>query len=169
MAEPFLAEIRLFPYDRVPSGWAPCNGQIMNITPNQALFSLLGTTYGGNGTTTFALPNLQGRVPVGFGSGPAGTVTLGQVGGEENHVLTLHEMPAHNHLISGSTNDAAEVSPEGKVWAKSDSNPYAANATGLMNQAAIGMAGANQGHQNMQPYNVLMYCIALQGIYPSRN
>lgn len=170
MAEPFLGEIRLFAFNRVPTGWVPCNGQLMSIAQNQALFSLLGTTYGGNGSTNFALPNLQSRIPIGFGNGPeTGMVALGQFAGEESHTLQLAEIPAHTHLISASTATATEVSPQGAVWAQTSINPYAKTPNGLMNQSAVSIVGSTQGHPNMQPYNVVQYCIAIQGIYPSRN
>lgn len=166
MAEPFLAEIRLFGFGIVPQGWLPCDGQILAINQNQALFSLLGTTYGGNGQTTFALPDLRGRVPVGLGNG----VTLGQFAGEENHTLTAAEMPAHVHMAMGSSATGAQSNPTGNAWATVTDNPFSTqtpNAT--LNPAAIGMAGESTGHSNMQPYLTLQYCIATQGIFPSRN
>jgi len=165
MAEPFLAEIRIFSFNFAPKGWALCNGQTMPINQNQALFSLLGTTYGGDGRTTFALPNLQGRTPIHFGGG----VVLGESSGEETHTLTLSEMPTHTHSGIGSGNAADQQSPAGSVWAVTPSNAYSSNLNGTMSPAAVGSIGGNQPHQNLSPYTVLNFCVALQGIFPSRN
>lgn len=166
MSEPFLAEIRLFGFGIVPQGWLPCDGQIMAINQNQALFSLLGTTYGGNGQTTFALPDLRGRAPVGVGNG----VTLGRSAGEENHTLTATEMPAHVHVAMGSSATGDQSSPAGNAWATRAENPFSTQApSATLNAAAIGTAGESTAHPNMQPYLTLQYCIAIQGIYPSRN
>lgn len=166
MAEPFLAEIRLFGFGIVPQGWLPCDGQIMNINQNQALFSLLGTTYGGNGQTTFALPDLRGRAPVGLGNG----ITLGKSAGEENHTLVATEMPMHTHIVSGSSATGDKPVPTGNTWATRAENPFSTLApNGTLNPAAIGMTGESTGHPNMQPYLTVQYCIAIQGIYPSRN
>jgi microcystin-dependent protein len=167
MAEPYLGEIKIVGFDYAPKGWAVCNGQVLAISQNQALFALLGTTFGGDGRTTFALPNLQGRAPVHMGN----EVPLGQSAGEEHHTLTIGEMPGHAHPASGTSNGPAAGSPEGNVWATltATQNPYsqAPNATMVAN--AIRMAGGGQAHANMQPYLVLTFVIALQGIFPSRN
>lgn len=166
MSEQFVGEIRMFGLNYAPRGWALCNGQLLAINQNQALFALLGTTYGGNGVTTFALPDLRGRVPVHVGNG----IVLGQSAGEENHTLTQPEIPVHTHLISGSGATVSEASPAGSIWAASVENPYKASAPDTtMNAASMGAAGGSQPHSNMQPYLTINYCIALEGIFPSRN
>jgi microcystin-dependent protein len=165
MATPFLSEIRLVSFNFAPKGWALCNGQLLAISQNAALFSLLGTFYGGNGTTTFALPNLQGRAPMHVGS----EFVQGQVGGEATHTLITNEIPAHTHQAQGVSTTASLEPAAGNAWAESPDNPYAASANATMNAAALGQTGGNQPHNNMQPYLVLNYVIALQGIFPSRN
>ena len=165
MSEPFLSEIKIASFNFAPKGWALCNGQILPINQNQALFSLLGTTYGGNGQTNFALPNLQGRVPVHMGSG----FTLGQVGGETAHTLNLSELPAHNHSVTGSSATASLTSPAGHVWGTVAGGPYAPSLNTAMNPACVTPTGGSQPHDNMSPYLVLNFIIALQGIFPSRN
>lgn len=166
MSEPFLGEIRLFALNYAPKGWALCNGQMLPINQNQALFSLLGTTYGGNGQTTFALPDLQGRAPVHFG----GSMNLGESAGEAAHILTTQEMPAHTHLVSAASAAANAVSPEGRVWAAKENSYAPVDAPEYtMSPAALSSAGGSQPHSNMQPYQVLNFCIAMQGIYPSRD
>jgi len=163
MAEPFLAEIRLFPFSFAPRGWAQCNGQLLPINQNQALFSLLGTTYGGNGQTTFALPNLQGRLPVHVGGG----ITLGQSGGAASHALTQGEMPQHTHPAVGSSTLADQGVPTGNLWGTGNAAYHpAANTT--MNAACISNTGGGQAHENWSPYLTINFCIALQGIFPSR-
>jgi microcystin-dependent protein len=167
MAEPFLAEVRIFSFKFAPKGWALCNGQLLPINQNQALFSLLGTTYGGDGRTNFALPNLQGRTPVHTGSG----IALGQLGGESAHTLTVSELPAHNHVPVGSPS-AGSAGPGGSLWATDNtgSNPYSTAAVNTaMNPASVLATGGSQAHQNLSPYLVLNFCIALQGIFPSHN
>lgn len=165
MSEPFIGEIRAFAFDKVPTGWALCNGQLLNIANNQALFSLLGTTYGGNGTSTFALPNLQGRVPV----HASADRTLGQSAGEETHTLTVAEMPVHDHLAMAQSAAATESSPEGHYWSVGDNaDGYASTADASMSAAAIGSSGGSQAHNNMQPFLVVSFCIATQGLFPSR-
>jgi len=165
MSTPFLAEIKIFSFNFAPRGWALCNGQLIPINQNQALFSLLGTTYGGDGRTTFALPNLQGRTPIHFGGG----FTLGQSGGEENHTLIQSEMPTHTHGGKGSSNAADQQTPTGSLWAVTPSNAYSSNLNGSMSAAAVGPVGGNQPHLNLSPYTTLNFCIALQGIFPSQN
>jgi microcystin-dependent protein len=162
MAQPFLAEIRVFSFNFAPKGWAMCNGQFMAISQNQALFALLGTTYGGNGTTTFALPNLQGRLPVHVGNG----INLGQTGGESAHTLIPSEMPAHTHQAFGSSTAANLGVPTGNLWATGNAayNPVA-NTT--MGPACVLPVGGGQPHENKSPYLTLTFCIALQGIFPS--
>lgn len=166
MSTPFLAEIRMVAFPYAPKGWALCNGQLLPINQNQALFSILGTIYGGNGQTTFALPDLRGRSPV----HPGSQVSLGQVGGEENHTLTVAEIPAHTHQAAGDANSASVASPTGNVWAASDNNPFSSNAPDTaMNPASVGTAGSSQPHSNQQPYLAVNFVIAVQGIFPSRN
>jgi microcystin-dependent protein len=167
MSEPYMGEIKIVSFNFAPKGWAVCNGQVLPISQNQALFSLLGTTFGGDGRVTFALPNLQGRAPVHMGN----EVPLGQSAGEERHTLTIGEMPGHAHPAWGTSGGPAAGSPVGNVWATltATQNPYsqAANATMVAN--ALQKAGGGQPHANMQPYLVLTFVIALQGIFPSRN
>jgi microcystin-dependent protein len=163
---PFLSEIKIFSFFFAPKGWALCNGQLLPINQNQALFSLLGTTYGGNDTTTFALPNLQGSVPLHFGGG----FTVGQVGGEQAVTLNEGQLPIHTHVPIASTNVASAKDPTGAHWATGGNPGYAASSDGtLLAPQAIGPAGTNQAHNNMSPYLVLNFCIALTGIFPSRN
>jgi microcystin-dependent protein len=165
MAEPFLSEIRLMSFDFAPKGWALCNGQVLPINQNQALFSLLGTTFGGNGQTTFALPNLQGRVPMHMGGGH----TLGQQGGEQAHTLSQSEMPDHVHVMMASSENADQLLGTGNVLA-STSTRYAqpASLTTLHPTSSLPVGGS-QAHLNMQPFLTISFCIALQGIFPSRN
>jgi microcystin-dependent protein len=169
MAEPFIGEIRPFAFGIVPRGWALCNGQILSINTNQALYSLLGTRYGGNGTTTFALPNLQGRTPIHFS--PSQAIALGQSAGEASHTLTVSEIPAHMHQAFASQEDATLQGAEGNTWGKLPANRaiYATTTNTTMNAQAIGVAGGSQPHNNMQPYTALSFCIALQGLWPSRS
>ena len=172
MAEPFLSEIRIFSFNFAPKGWATCNGQLLPINQNQALFALLGTTYGGNGQTTFALPNLQGKAPNHFGSG----FTLGQTGGEIAHTLTMSEMPAHIHTlttklaVTGQATNATQGTPTGNFWANSGKATWATSPpNAAMHPGAVTNVGGSQPHNNMMPYLVLNFCIALQGIFPSQN
>ena len=165
MAEPFLSEIRIMSFNFAPKGWAMCNGQLLPINQNQALFSLLGTTYGGNGQVNFALPNLQGRTPVHAGQG----LTLGQVIGEQAHALSIAEMPQHTHMLMASPTNANQPVPTSAFFGAA-ANAYgpATNLTSL-SPATISNAGGSQPHQNMQPFLALTFCIALQGIFPSQN
>ena len=172
MAEPFLSEIRMFSFNFAPKGWALCNGQLLPINQNQALFSLLGTTYGGNGQTNFALPNLRGRVPIHEGSG----FTLGQAAGQSAHTVTMSEMPAHTHFqtsnmcIGGNVVNAALGDPTNNYWANNGKNQYATNTFDqVMHPTAVTNVGGSQAHNNMMPYLVINFCIALQGIFPSQN
>ncbi|WNQ13160.1 tail fiber protein [Paenibacillus aurantius] len=165
MSQPFIGEIQAFAFTYAPRGWAQCNGQMLPINQNQALFSILGVTYGGDGVTTFALPDLRGRVPVHVGNG----VTLGQSAGEEAHVLTVNEMPAHIHGVVGSTKPASQVNPAGQLWAVPTASMYGATPTTTMAPSAMGSAGSSQAHANMQPYSVLNYCISISGIFPTRD
>ncbi len=165
MSEPFLAEIRILSFNFAPRGWALCNGQLLPINQNQALFSLLGTTYGGNGQTTFALPDLRSRIPVHTGNG----VTLGERAGEENHTLTMSEMPGHSHLVQASSQTANTATPTGNVLAQSGQIYGPASSLVAMRSTSISPAGGSQAHLNMQPFTVLNFAIALQGIFPSPN
>jgi microcystin-dependent protein len=169
MAEPFLGEVKIVSFNFAPKGWALCNGQLLPINQNQALFALLGTTYGGNGQTNFGLPNLQGRAPAHLGGGH----TQGQAAGEEAHTLSVAEIPAHNH--AGASKDfATATTPAGNMLGakagRFGANIYApaANLTPL-HPSSVGATGGSQAHNNMQPYLVLNFVIALQGIFPSQN
>ena len=163
MAQPFLGEVKIISWNFAPRGWAFCNGQFLPINQNQALFSILGTTYGGNGQTNFALPNLQGRVPVYVGQG----LVLGQAGGEQAHTLTQAEMPTHTHVPAANSGAASVGLPAGNFWSATGS--YAAQPNSTMNPAGTTATGGSQAHDNMSPYLVLNFIIALQGIFPSRN
>ncbi len=166
MAEPFLAEIRLMSFVFAPQGWALCNGQLLPINQNQALFSLLGTTFGGDGRVNFGLPDVQGRVPVHMGNG----FTLGQRGGEQAHTLTASEIPQHTHQAQASSTSGNTNIPATNLLAGSAPNNLygAAAALEAMNGATITNAGGSQAHDNMQPYLTISFCIALQGIFPSQ-
>jgi microcystin-dependent protein len=176
MAEPFLGEIRIFGGNFAPNGWALCEGQLLSIAQNTALFSLLGTTYGGNGVNDFALPDLRGRVPVGFGQGPGlSSYAQGQTGGAENQTLTTQQMPAHSHAVQAtetpSTSDPKGAVPAHPLIAATPASPYGAHPDGntTMNSGMIGPTGGGQPVNVVQPYLAVNYIIALQGIYPSRN
>ena len=165
MAEPFLAEIRITSFNFAPKGWAMCNGQLLPINQNQALFALLGTTYGGNGQTNFALPDLRGRVPVHVGS----TFTLGTRLGEEAHTVSTAELPQHTHMMSGSATNADVVAPTDNVVAQSSQMYGPAAQLTTLDPSSNGSTGGSQAHLNLQPYLTLTFCIALQGIFPSHN
>jgi microcystin-dependent protein len=165
VAEPFLAELRLMSFNWAPQGWAMANGQMLPINQNQPLFALLGTTYGGNGQTTFALPDLRGRVPIHVGAGH----TLGERGGEQAHTVSVAEMPQHLHLAQASSLDGTDKVPGGKLLGQASlvySTPAALTA---IEPSTITNAGGSQAHSNMQPYLTLTWCIALIGIFPSPN
>src|SRR4051812_7085839 len=166
MSEPFLSEIKVVSFNFPPKGWALCNGQLLPINQNQALFSLLGTTYGGNGQTTFALPNLRGQVPIHFGQ----SFTLGQTGGTESVTISMQTMPTHLHFMNGTTNVGNVAVPLNNLLATSPALIYdkAANLTTLQ-PGTVSNIGGSQPHTNQQPYLVLNFIIALQGIFPSRN
>lgn len=167
MAEPFLGEIRIMSFNFAPRNWAMCNGQLLPINQNQALFALLGTMYGGNGQTTFALPDLRGHTPIHFGAGH----TQGEKAGEQAHTLTQAEMPTHAHIAQGSSASASAVIPNNTlVLAQPTFEIYRApSSLGAMAPGTVGNIGGSQPHQNMQPFLTLTFCIALIGIFPSRN
>ncbi|MGA2750419.1 MAG: tail fiber protein [Verrucomicrobiota bacterium] len=174
MSQPFLGEIRMFAGNFAPIGWALCNGQTMPISQNTALFSILGTTFGGNGTTTFNLPDLQGRVPVNQGTGAGlSSYLLGQTGGTESTTLLIGNMPSHNHLVQCNTGGGNQASPSANLPAVEstgtslDFSDAGANAT--MNPAMIQSAGSGTPINNIQPYLCVNFIIALEGIFPSRN
>jgi microcystin-dependent protein len=174
MAEPFLGEIRMFAGNFAPAGWFLCNGQLLPISQFTALFSILGTTYGGNGTSNFALPDFQGRVPIHMGQGPGlSSYIEGQSGGVETVTLTQAQMPSHNHVANCHSEAGNSKDPTNNVWSKDAgvSSAVFSSATpdGTMNPNSITASGGNQGHFNIQPYLVVNFIIAFEGIYPSRN
>jgi microcystin-dependent protein len=170
VSEPFLGEIYLVPYNFPPRGYTFCAGQILPIAQNTALFSLLGTTFGGNGQTTFALPDLRGRIPVGAGQGPGlSNVDLGQVGGSETATLNQNQMPAHGHLASASQGSATATRPANQVPAAGQSVYTGSGDGSTMNPAFIQQSGGSQPFEIKQPYLGINYIIALEGIFPSRN
>lgn len=172
---PFVGEIHMFAGNFAPVGWAFCDGALIPITQNTALFSLLGTTYGGNGTSNFALPDLRGRAPLHNGQGPGlSSYSQGQTGGSENIALTAAQMPAHTHNLAASSAAGTSASPIGQTWAagasgtKQYSTPANAGTTVPMNTAMLANSGSNTPHNNMQPSLAINYIIALQGIFPAR-
>ena len=173
MADPFVAEIRIFPFNFPPRGWAFCDGQLMPLSQNTALFSLLGTTYGGDGKSNFALPNLQGSVPMHPGQGPGlSNHFLGELSGAQTVTLLQSEIPVHAHSASGSSGPANLQAPAAdRVLGRANNNVYLDNPGNLVAMApeALAPAGGSQPHNNLQPYLILNFCIALQGIYPARN
>jgi microcystin-dependent protein len=165
MAEPFLSEIRIMSFNFAPKGWALCNGQLLPINQNQALFSLLGTTYGGDGRVNFALPDLRSRVPIHTGSGH----TLGERGGEEAHTLSIPETPTHTHTATGTSSNGSAILPTSNLLAGSANQLYTTPQNlSALNAATLANVGGSQAHQNMEPFLVLSFCIALQGIFPSQ-
>lgn len=164
MAEPFLSEIRIMSFVFAPKGWALCNGQLLPINQNQALFSLLGTTFGGDGRVNFALPDLRGRVPIHVGNGH----TLGERGGAQTHTLSIAELPAHTHPVRASSNEGDSSVPTSRLPASAPVDLYAAPGNGVaLAGGMVTSTGGNQAHLNMQPFLTLNFCIALQGIFPS--
>ena len=170
MTQPFIGEVRMFSFNFPPRGWAQCSGQLLAINQNQALFSILGTTYGGDGRTTFALPDLRGRVPVHMGQGAGlSSYNEGQLGGQETHTLIQSEIPAHTHSSSASSNAADVASPANAFWADGGVSAYSATPSTALSGAALSSAGGSQPHENRSPYLTVNFCIALVGIFPSRN
>lgn len=168
MGTPFIAQLLLASWNIVPKGYATCNGALVAISTNQALFSLIGTIYGGNGTTNFALPNLQGRTPISFSN----QFVIGSLGGTDYHTLTSGEVPTHTHALQGSTAAAGSANPSGNIFGNQSGNQKLYTTAGnpaILNQATIANNGGGQQHENRQPYLVLNWCIALTGIFPSRN
>ena len=164
MAEPFLSEIRMMSFVFPPKGWALCNGQLLPINQNQALFSLLGTTFGGDGRVNFALPDLRGRTPIHEGSGH----TLGERGGEQAHTLSISELPTHTHVLNATTATGNTPLPTNNILADSPSQLYSSPANLIaLNAGSVTNTGGSQAHLNMQPFLTLSFCIALQGIFPS--
>jgi microcystin-dependent protein len=173
LSQYFLGEIRMFGGNFPPHGWALCNGQTLSIQQNTALFALLGTFYGGNGTTTFCLPNLQSRFPVHMGQGPGlSYYAIGEIGGTEAVSLTVNQIPQHSHVPQAASGQGTASSPSNAVWAESALNNYSASApdpSSNMAPGALSVAGGSQPHNNMPPYLVVNFIIALVGIFPSRN
>jgi microcystin-dependent protein len=168
MGTPFMSELRIMAFNFAPKGWASCNGQFLPINQNQALFSLLGTMYGGNGQTTFALPDMRGKAPIHIGSG----FIEGQVGGQETHTLIQSEMPAHNHFLQDNLqpNPADSAIPSPNLLGALTTPIYGPlSSLTTLAPGSITNVGGSQPHQNMQPYTVLNFCIALQGAFPSQN
>jgi microcystin-dependent protein len=170
MSDRYIGQISIFSFDYAPKSFAPCNGQLLPIAQNQALFALLGTQYGGNGQTTFALPNLRGRVAIGQGQGPGlSSRTIGETAGEAAHVLTQNELPEHNHAAHFAS-DSSQMSAKGNYWGGDPVGnvTFSSNTDGTsLSSAAIATAGGSQPHENRQPFLVLNFCIALQGVFPS--
>lgn len=165
MAEPFLSEIRIMSFVFAPKGWALCNGQLLPINQNQALFSLLGTTFGGDGRVNFALPDLRGRTPIHVGSAH----TLGERGGEQAHTLSIAELPTHTHVLNGNSNPADVNNPTGAYLSTVNNGYTAPSNLAALGPTALANIGGSQAHLNMQPFLTLSFCIALQGIFPSPN
>lgn len=165
MAEPFLSEIRLMSFVFPPKGWALCNGQLLPITQNQALFALLGVTFGGTGDTNFALPDLRGRVPIHVGGGHI----LGERGGEQAHTLSIAELPTHTHMAIGTSANASTPAPTGNLLGQANNAYRTADNLVSLNASTVANVGGSQAHLNMQPFLTLSFCIALQGIFPSQN
>jgi microcystin-dependent protein len=171
MSEPFIGQVIMFGGNFAPRGWALCDGQLLPISSNSALFSILGTTYGGDGVSSFGLPDLRGRVPVHAGTGNGLTPRrLGERGGQETVTLNTNQIPAHSHPLTASANPANDTNPADKLLARSAEDAYVAGTPGAtLSAQSISNAGGGQAHNNVQPYQALNYIIALQGTYPSRN
>ena len=172
MADPFVAEIRIFPFNFAPKGWAFCNGQLLPISQNTALFSLLGTTYGGDGKSTFGLPDMQGNAPMHPGQGPGLSLhDLGEMSGSETVSLLQSEMPSHSHALNASQGDGTERTPANQLLATGigiSQYQMPGPTAAPLSPTTVAPAGGDQPHNNMQPYVTLNFCIALQGVFPSR-
>jgi microcystin-dependent protein len=171
MADPFVAEIRIFPFNFAPQGWAWCDGQLLPISQNTALFSLLGTTYGGDGKSNFALPDLQGRAPMHPGQGPGLSLhDLGETGGSETVTLLESEIPSHSHALRAATDDGdlSAPSPSRSLARSTGGFAYGAAPNGSLSDQALAPAGGDTPHNNLQPYLAFYFCIALQGVFPPR-
>ena len=177
MSQPFLGQIQPFGFNFAPRGWAECNGQLVGISQNAALFALLGTMYGGNGTSNFALPNLQSRVPMHFGASPSGQFyAQGEQAGEEQVALSIAELPMHNHSFIGTNQNANSIEPEAgaalatvvNIHGATADNYYGSGTLQPLNPASLATAGGNQPHSNIQPYLTINWCIAMSGIFPTR-
>lgn len=172
MADPFVAEIRIFPFNFAPKGWAWCDGQLLPLSQNTALFSLLGTTYGGDGKSNFALPDLQGSAPMHPGQGPGLSLhDLGETGGSETVTLLQSEIPMHSHQLRADTQDIADTnipSPNASFAKSASGTLYQSTSNGQLSDQALAPAGGDQPHNNMQPYLTCYFCIALQGVFPPR-
>lgn len=166
MAEPFLSEVRIMSFVFAPKGWALCNGQLLPINQNQGLFSLLGTTYGGDGRVNFALPDLRGRTPISMGNG----YTIGERGGQEAHTITMAEMAAHSHfaMATSTAKNTLAANASCLLADVAPSTGYSGQISSVMQASMVGSVGGSQPHINMQPYLTLSFCIALQGIFPSQ-
>jgi len=171
MSQPYVGEIRMFAGNFAPNGWMLCQGQVLPISGNDTLFALIGTTYGGDGQSTFALPNLQSRVPIHVGSGGGGTYVVGQTGGEESVTLTASQMPAHSHVPQADSNAATLSDPGGAVWAASIDYAQFAPSPGAtpLNPQSLAPAGGSQPHDNMIPFLTINFIISLFGVFPSQN
>jgi microcystin-dependent protein len=169
MAQPYVGEIRMFAGNFAPAGWAFCNGALLPISENETLFQLIGTTYGGDGQSTFALPDLQGRIPLHMGTGGGQAYVLAQTGGVETVTLTTQQIPAHNHLMVVSTNNASTANAQGNVLAQTPSyTPYIVDSPSVsLNPASLGSTGGSQPHNNLQPFLCISFIISLFGIFPS--
>ena len=169
MAQPYVGEIRMFAGTFAPAGWSFCEGSLLPISQFETLFNLIGTTYGGDGQSTFALPDLRGRVPLHFGSGGGSSYVLAQNGGEEQVTLTVNQIPAHSHVPQADPGNGTQDSPQNSVWASSANLPYSASApTAAMSPNAIGPTGGSQPHDNMVPFLCVSFVISLFGIFPSQ-
>ena len=170
MSEPYVGEVRMVGFNFAPVGWALCNGQLMSISQNEALFQLIGTTYGGDGQTTFSLPNLQGRIPFHQGSSGGNTTTLGQQAGSETVTLTKNQLPAHTHSLNANSQAGTQTTPANGLWAQSTLGQFSTETPGhTMDPSTIALSGGSQSHDNMPPFLVINFIIALYGIFPSQN
>ena len=171
MSTPFVGEIRMFGGNFAPAGWAFCSGQLMPISENDTLFTLIGTTYGGDGQSTFGLPDLQGRLPMHMGTGPGLTTrTIGEMGGVETVTLTVNQIPIHTHAPQSDANNGNQATPQNRVWAGAAASRYSSSAPNLaMNNTLGGNAGGSQPHDNLMPYLAISFIISLFGIFPTQN